>query len=217
MPIESKYPIYLPTDHKLTALSIIDCHNMSHHCGVKGTLAELRSRFWVSKGRQHGKTILRKCFTCRRHEGRPFCEPPTAPLPEYGVSEVPPFGNVGVDFAGPSYIKDTKGKVAKSYICLFSCCVTRALHLEMVHDFSASTFINCLRRFCARRGTPCLSNLDNAKTFKFTANLMKKLAKDPIVLDFLEAKRIEWNFNLEVSPWQGGHFERLIECVKRCL
>jgi len=98
------------------------------------------------------------------------------------VSEVPPFSNVGVDFAGPLYIKDTKGKVAKSYICLFSCCVTRALHLEIVHDLSAPTFINCLRRFCARRGTPCLINLDNAKTFKSTAALLKKLAKDPLFL-----------------------------------
>jgi len=163
------------------------------------------------------KKILRKCFVCRRLEGKPFCEPPTAPLPEYRVSEVPPFSNVGVDFAGPLYIKDTKGKVAKSYICLFSCCVTRALHLEIVHDLSAPTFINCLRRFCARRGTPCLINSDNAKTFKSTAALLKKLAKDPIVLDFLETKRIDWKFNLELSPWQGGHFERLIGCVKRCL
>ena len=217
MPIESKYPIYLPKEHKLTELIITDCHVRAHHCGVKGTLAELRSRFWVSKGRQYVKEILRKCFVCRRVEGKPFCEPPTAPLPEYRVSEVPPFSNVGVDFAGPLYIKDTKGKVAKSYICLFSCCVTRALHLEIVHDLSAPTFINCLRRFCARRGTPCLINSDNAKTFKSTAALLKKLAKDPIVLDFLETKRIDWKFNLELSPWQGGHFERLIGCVKRCL
>ena len=65
MPIESKYPIYLPKEHKLTELIITDCHVRAHHCGVKGTLAELRSRFWVSKGRQYVKTILRKCFVCR--------------------------------------------------------------------------------------------------------------------------------------------------------
>ena len=55
IPLESKYPIYLPREHKLTELMIIDCHVRSHHCGVKGTLAELRSRFWISKCRQHVK------------------------------------------------------------------------------------------------------------------------------------------------------------------
>ena len=217
MPVEAKYPTYLPKEHRLTELIITDCHVRSHHCGVKATLAELRSRFWISKGRQHVKKILNKCFVCRKLEGRPFNEPPTAPLPEYRVSEAPPFSNVGVDFAGPLYVKGVKGKMVKCYICLFSCCVTRALHLELVTDLSAPTFLNCLRRFCARRGTPWLINSDNAKTFKSTAKLLKKLAKDPDVVDFLQSRRIEWKFNLEVSPWQGGHFERMVGCVKRCL
>ena len=52
VPIESKCPVYLPKEHKLIELIITACHVRVHHCGVKGTLAELRSRFWVSKGRQ---------------------------------------------------------------------------------------------------------------------------------------------------------------------
>ena len=35
--------------------------------------------------------------------------------------------------------------------------------------------------------------------------------------DFLEAKRINWKFNLERAPWWGGHFERMVGEVKRCL
>ena len=60
-------------------------------------------------------------------------------------------------------------------------------------------------------------NSDNAKTIKSTAKLLKKLAKDPDVVDFLQSRRIEWKFKLEVSPWQGGHFERMVGCAKRCL
>ena len=217
IPLESKYPIYLPREHKLTELMIIDCHVRSHHCGVKGTLAELRSRFWISKGRQHVKKILKKCIVCKKLEGKPFSDPSTAPLPKFRVSEAPPFSSVGVDFAGPLYVKEANGKMVKCYICLFSCCVTRALHLELVQDLTTITFLNCLRRFCARRGTPCMINSDNAKTFKSTAALLKRFATDPVVLDFLQARRIEWKFNLELSPWQGGHFERLIGNVKRCL
>ena len=159
------------------------------------------SRFWISKGIQHVKKILNKCFVYRKLEGRPLNESPTTPLPEYQVSEAPPFSNVGVDFAAPLYVKGAKGKMVKCYICSFSCCVTRALHLELVTDLSAPTFMNCLRRFCVRRGTPWLINSDNAKTFKSTAKFLKKLAKDPDAVDFLQSRRIEWKFNLEVNPW----------------
>ena len=95
--------------------------------------------------------------------------------------------------------------------------MTRALHLELVKDLSAQTFFNCLRRFCAGGGTPELINSDNARTFKSTAKLLKSLPRDPEVATYLRSSRIEWRFNLELSPWQGGHFERLIGCVKRCL
>ena len=91
MPIASKYPIYLPRKHRLTELIIIDCHKRSCHCGVKATLAELRSRFWVPKGRQQVKKIVSKCVVCKKLEGRPFKEPPTAPLPEYRVNKAPSF------------------------------------------------------------------------------------------------------------------------------
>ena len=217
IPIASKYPMYLPREHRLTELIIIDCHKRSYHCGVKATLVELRSRFWVPKGRQQVKKVLSKCVVCKKLEGRPFNEPPTAPLPRYRVNKAPPFSNIGVDFAGPLYVKQGKDKMIKCYVCLFSCCVTRALHLELIKDLSAQTFLNCLRRFCARRGTPELINSDNARTFKSTAKLLKSLARDPEVATYLQSCRIEWKFNLELSPWQGGHFERLIGCVKRCL
>ena len=138
-------------------------------------------------------------------------------MPDFRVKESIPFANVGIDFAGPLYVKCQKQATKKVYICLFSCCVTRALHLELVEDLSTPTFLNCLRRFCAKRGTPEVINSDNVKTFKSTSKFFKKLHGDRNVHTFLESKRIDWKFNLEVSPWQGGHFERIIRSVKRCL
>jgi len=214
---EAKYPIYLPKDHRFTELVIEDCHLRVFHCMVKATLAELRSRFWVSKGRQFVKKVLKRCFGCRKLEAKPFHSPPTAAMPEYRVRQATPFSNVGIDFAGPLYSKEKRGELKKVYICLFVCCVTRALHLELAQDLSAPTFLNCLRRFCARRGTPSIINSDNAKTFKSSSKLLKKILNDQNVKDFLESKRLEWKFNIELSPWQGGHYERMVRSVKRCL
>ena len=64
--------------------------------------------------------------------------PPPPPLPKFRLEEAPPFTHTGVDFAGPLYINDLSGKV---WICLYTCCVTRAVHLEVVQDMTTSSFI----------------------------------------------------------------------------
>ena len=43
--------------------------------------------------------------------------------------------------------------------------VTRAVHLDIVCDLSAGTFLRCLKRFAARRGLPRKFLSDNGKTF----------------------------------------------------
>ena len=55
--IEAREPIILPKKHYLTELIIRNCHNRVHHCGLRATLAELRSRFWVPRGRQGVKRV----------------------------------------------------------------------------------------------------------------------------------------------------------------
>ena len=214
---EAKFPVILPRNHRFTELVVLYCHKIVHHCKVRGTLAELRSRFWISKGRQFVKKLIRNCFKCKKLDSRPFRAPPFAPLPEFRVTEAPPFSKAGVDFAGPLYIKTPNSDAKKVYIALFTCCVSRAVHLELVEDLNASTFVNCLRRFSARRGTPSLIISDNAKTFKATAKLVERLFKEKDTRDYLCSKRITWKFNLERAAWYGGFFERLVGMVKRCL
>ena len=123
---------------------------------MRATLAELRSRFWVPRGRQIVKRILGECVTCRKLTGKPCSAPPTAVLLDFRVREAPPFWRVGVDFVGPLYVKKKSGEMDEAYIVLFSCCVTRAVRLELVENLSIATFRRCLQRFIARNGTPAL-------------------------------------------------------------
>jgi len=51
------------------------------------------------------------------------------------------------------------------WICLFSCLAVRAVHLELVKGLSGQLFLDCLRRFIARRGKPTLIISDNAPQF----------------------------------------------------
>ena len=206
----------LSNKDRFTELVIRDCHERVHHSGVRSTLVELRSRLWVIKGRQYVKKVLKSHFQCRKHEGKPYNPSPSGALPEFRVTQAPPFSRVGGDFAGTFFVKEKGGKVSKTYLALFSCCITRALHLDLVEYLTAFTFINCLRRFSARRGTPRIVVSDNAKTFKSTAKPPERLLQDSRVQDFLLSRRIDWKFNLERSPWWGGLFERMVRSVKCC-
>ena len=91
LPPEAKQPIILPKDHHLTRLQIQHCHLRVLYCGVRSTLAELRSRFWVPKGRQEVKKVVGQCVVCKKLEGKSFAQPSTSNLPEFRVRLVSPF------------------------------------------------------------------------------------------------------------------------------
>jgi hypothetical protein len=58
---------------------------------------------------------------------------------------------------------------------------------------------------------------DNAKTFKSAKKVIERTLGDPTVKRFFTNLQLNWSFNLEKAPWQGGFFERLIQSAKRCL
>ncbi len=82
--------------------------------------------------------------------------------------------------------------MVKVYIALFTCCLIRAVHLELVRDLHADTFLNCLRGFAASRGTPTLLVSDNGKTFKAAAKFIKKLNTNNELQTYSSSKLISW-------------------------
>ena len=107
------------------------------------------------------------------------------------------------------------------WTCLFTCLAVRAIHLEWVQSLSAEHFLNCLRRFVARRGRPELIISDNATQFKLVKTVIDKqwrqLSTDEKVMTYFCDKGIKWQFTTTLAPWQGGFYERLVGLVKRCL
>ena len=69
-----------------------------------------------------------------------------APLPADRIVPAPTFANIGLDFAGPLYLKNNS---EKAYICLFTCAVTRAVHLELASNMTTERFLLALRRMVA--------------------------------------------------------------------
>ena len=173
LPSSIKHPILLDEGHHNTSLIVQDSHKRVMHGGAKLTLTELRERFWIVQGRQFVRKLLYKCVICRKLERRPYQAPLSPPLPEFRVKECPPFAYTGVDFVGPLYVKNHTVPQQKEWICLYTCCVTRAIHLALAPSLTTSVFLRSLRRFSARRGTPLLMLSDNGKTFKSAAREIK--------------------------------------------
>ena len=67
--MDTKYPILLPRDHYLTKLIVLGAHEKVYHNKVKDTLNELRSKFWIVRGRQLVKKVIHRCFLCKKLEG----------------------------------------------------------------------------------------------------------------------------------------------------
>ena len=64
-----KHPAILDTEHYVTSLIVRDSHERVKHNGVKETLTEIRSKFWIVRGRQYVRKLIHECAVCRRHRG----------------------------------------------------------------------------------------------------------------------------------------------------
>ena len=213
-----KYPILLPKDSHLTTLIIEDRHRRVKHAGVKITLTDVREDYWIPRGRRMVQNIVRRCIICRRLSAKPFKAPGPPPLPQIRLSDMPPFTNTGVDFAGPLFCRERGCNEAyKSYISLYTCASTRAISLELVPDLTAHSFKNSMIRFVSNRGIPNVMISDNAKTFKKAAEDLNCLITRSPTQEFIEDNRITWLFYLEKSPWWGGFIERMVGSVKSIL
>ena len=216
--LAAQTPILLDKKHHLASLIVMDAHKRVMHNGVKETLAELRSTYWLVRGRQFVRKLIYGCVSCRKMEGKPCQGVPPPPLPEYHVQQSRPFQTTGVDFAGPHHVRTSEAVESKKvWLCLYTCCSTRAVNLDLVLDMTTSTFMRSFRRFTARWGTPSRMISDNRKTFKSASTLIKDTLKSPEARRYFTQLRVEWRLNLEKAPCWGGVFECMVKLTKRCL
>ena len=94
VPHTAKFPVLISSEHHITTLIIKECHNKVGHNGVKETLVQLRSRFWVIRGRQVVRKTIFLCAVSQGFEGRPYASLTPAPLSTFRVANDPAFCNL---------------------------------------------------------------------------------------------------------------------------
>ena len=201
-------------------LIIESYHKRLLHAGTNHTLSQLGYEYWVPHGRTEVKRVLRKCTICHRHDGGPYKMPPMAPWPKSRVMKSSPFTFTGLNYLGSLYIKEN-GRIHKTGVCLFTCLAVRAVHLELAGNMSTKQFLLCLCRLIGRHSQPTTILFDNASQFKLAKSTLdkawQKCLLDPDVLSYTASKGISWQFNVELVPWMGSAYERLVGLVRRIL
>ena len=212
----TKFPILLPSKSDLTNLIVIHNHRMSLHAGVNHLLAHLRGKWWIPRGRQVIKKVLKICVKCLKVQGQAYSRPVDPPLPASRITKVKPFQVCGIDYTGALTVK-TRGGSDKAYIVLFTCAVSRAIHLEVVYSLSELDLLYAMIRFSSRRSYPQILYSDNATNMVAAAKTLDQISKTSSVRNFLTENRIEWRFITPRASWHGGMWERLIGMTKDTL
>ena len=154
------------------------------------------------------RQLISSCVTCRRNR---------APSEDQKMADLPlasPFTYVGVDFFGPYVTKEGR-KECKRYGALFTCLVSRAVHIEV-----ANSVLNALRRFITRQGPVREIRSDNVTNFVGTMRELRE-AMDEMdhneITEKLRQQHIDWKFNLPAASHMGGVWERQIRTTRRIL
>ena len=222
VPYDTRFPIILPRGHWVTTLIVKHYHEKGYHAsGTNQTLADLSSRFWIIAAREEIRAWEKNCMECRRRKAKPATQV-MAPLPRIRVKEpLRAFSRIAVDFAGPFFTIQGRGKTRqKRYLCLFTCLLSRAVHLELAFGLDTDAFLNAFYRMVNRRGLPQEIVSDNGGNFVGAEKELQELAKK---LDEGKTQRsvankgIKWHFNPPLAPHFGGVHEIMIKAAKRAI
>ena len=119
-----KHPILLPKGHYITRLIIMKEHLRNLHAGPQALLYCLRETFWIINARREINSVLRKCLVCYKVKPKPI-QQIMGNIPKVRLEPQRIFSTIGIDYAGPVYIKQSTRRNAatiKAYVALIMFC-----------------------------------------------------------------------------------------------
>ena len=109
-------------------------HDDIKHNEVRDTVNNLREEFWISNSRNFVKGIINKCSICREFEGPCYDYPKLGPLPDSRVDFDFLYLSIGIDYAGPVYVRNiynTKDMIYLKRGLFWSHVVVADIHIQI--------------------------------------------------------------------------------------
>ena len=103
---ENENLLLLRRDLHFSKLIVLRPHEQMFHRGVESTLSNIRSYYWIIQGRSFVKSVLKNCYLCKLVLGKPFMPPRAPKLPDYRLHCMFPVQTIGIDYAGPVYVRN---------------------------------------------------------------------------------------------------------------
>lgn len=222
----SQHPLILHQQSHTIRLMVQRDHVHMRHAGSSTMMAVLACTYHIQRLKPYLKAMTHQCPICLRRAAR-TSQVLMGQLPAARVQPSAPFSHVGVDFAGPFLIRrghTRRPVLEKTYLCLFVCFATKAVHIEVASDMTSLTFLACLSRFVGRRGAPSHIYSDNGSNFLGSEPyVIQSKSSLPAVISSAKITswaahaNVHWSFSPPKGPHHGGLWEAGIKSMKTLL
>ena len=125
-------------------------------------------------------------------------------LPTSRVEPAPPFSFCAVDCFDPWYVKEGRREV-KRYGTLFTCMVSRTIHIEGAHSMETDSFLQALRHVIARRGPIQELRSDQGTNFVEAENEVKSALQE-MDDEKIKAELLKHNIDWVRNPATASNF-----------
>ena len=191
------------------------------HGGVADTVAEFRmSGYWVVKAKNLAKSVKSGCIICRYLDHNPIGQI-MGNVPADRLIQPVAWGQVQLDLFGPFWCKSDVNKRSSKKVwgMILVDVNSKAMHCDIVLDYSSQEVIKTLRRFGNLRGWPSKIMSDPGSQLVSASGDMSSwwnmLSVD--LMNQAEKQGFVWETSPADSPWRQGQSEVSIKHVKRLL
>ncbi|XP_075150712.1 uncharacterized protein LOC142224812 [Haematobia irritans] len=222
IPEAQKHPIILPKDNNFVVCYVRHLHIKNYHAGPKALVSLTRMRYWIFNLRSLCRKIVNSCPHCIRYRPK-LLQQVMSNLPVDRLNPSRVFAKCAVDFCGPvnTYLR-IRGKIPyKTYIAVFVCLTTKAVHIEAVSDLSTDAFIAALKRMIGRRVLPTDIYCDNGTNFVGANSKMKDLKiflfdqnHQNEIVNYCANEFVNFHFIPPRAPHFGGLWEAAVKSAK---
>ena len=223
LPTSQKHPIILSSKDIYVELLLNYNHVLLGHCGPTLLLSHAGNLLHLIGGRKKARQVCRTCIVCRKAAARLETQL-MGQLPPERVNPKLCFVHVGVDFAGPfmtKYGHIRKPVKVETYLAVFVCFSTKAVHLELVEDLSTPSFLAAFKNFIGRRNVPQHIYCDNGTNFLGAKNALRQLylqlrqeETQTAIKSYLLTYEITWHNTPARGPHFGGLWEAAVKSAK---
>ena len=216
----------VPRKNVLSDILLFHYHYRYSHVCLESQIADFRSTMWMPQLRAGLQKVKNLCNDCIIRSTNPKAQKMSA-LPPFRVDPtLRPFQVTGLDCAGPIIIKNY-GKDKKVWILIFTCCMSRFVHLQLLNNMDSLSVLEAIVTLWAAHGPVSQFISDNGTNFVGASRIISndrdemcrvmREANDVWNKDYSPSRYCNWKFIPVRSPWFGGVYERLIKEVKRAI